>query len=278
MRIGIIGGGVVGQATARSLVEHVREVQVYDILKERRTHDLSSVLTSDLIFICLPTPQSEGSNRCDLTPLTSFIGQLANELDDYADLPLVLRSTVPVGTTNLLRKRTRCSRMIHYPEFLTARCSITDAHLPARHVIGHPNWHDVSSPFFPESPTGDTLKGLLTRRFPGVPIHEMSSDESEAVKLIQNSFFATCIAFWNECRTYADEEGLYWDLVLKAVLADGRIPHSHTRVPGPDGKYGFGGACLPKDIANLWNCMMNSGVGAPILSAVIDRNARDRKR
>jgi len=267
MRIGVIGGGTVGWATARAFIEHVDEVRVWDSLVERRTSQwLGPVLACDLVFICLPEQKVEG--------WFAEIGT-GNPKANY-----VLRSTVPVGTTRGLRENYGLANLVHSPEFLTARCSITDAHLPARNIIGLPL--ATHRPTDGElCPHGEyrcfmLLRDLYRKRFPGVPIHELSSDESEAVKLIQNSFFAVKVAFFNEARAFCDRVGLYWDRVLEAVLADGRIAHAHTKVPGPDGLRGFGGACLPKDLAQWINCLQDAGCKATMAFAAQERNMIDR--
>ena len=76
----------------------------------------------------------------------------------------------------------------------------------------------------------------------------------EAVKLFQNAFSAVKIATFNEFRSLADAMNLDWERCLSALLAGGWINPMHTQVPGPDG-YGFGGKCLPKDLANLIDCI-----------------------
>ena len=266
MKIGIVGNGVVGSACARSYLEHVDEVRVYDVMKERRTHELNSVLECDLIFICLPTPLKEDGGL-DLSPIECYCRYVKG-----GRYNLVLRSTVPIGTTRRLRKQFELPNLVHSPEFLTARCSFVDAQIPARNVIGYPEWEHR------ESETGSVLFRLYQDRFPGVRVFELSSDESEAVKLFQNSFFAVKVAFFNEVRLLADELDLNWNRVMEAVLADGRITHSHTRVPGPDGKYGFGGSCLPKDLKCLVDQLVCRELNPAVTLAAYSRNFDDRKR
>jgi UDPglucose 6-dehydrogenase len=263
MRLGVVGGGIVGRATARAFVEFVDEVRVYDVVRERATHPLADVLACDLVFCCLPTPQKEGSLECDLSAVEGFFASVAGSKADF-----VLRSTVPVGTTARLAARHRL-RICHSPEFLSARCAVTDAHLPARNVVGwvRPPAHDAAA-----------LVALYERRFPGVPVHLMTSCESEAVKLAQNSFFSTKLAFFNELRSFCEAKSLRWDAVLPALLADGRVSHSHTQVPGPDGRFGFGGACLPKDLANFVACVEAAGLSAAVSRAAHERNLEDRRR
>jgi UDPglucose 6-dehydrogenase len=264
MRLGVVGGGGVGRATARAFIEHVDEVRVYDVVAGRRTHPLHETLECDLTFVCLPTPQREGSLACDTSAVESFFAEMRGSLKNY-----VLRSTVPVGTTRMLREKYDLPNLVHSPEFITARCAVTDAQLPARNIVGAPAGR---------SECVAALAGLYRRRFPGVPVFEVTSDESELVKLAQNAFFLTKIAFWNECRTLADAMNLDWDRVMAAILADGRIAHSHTKVPGPDGKFGAGGACLIKDNANLVTCIESYGLSAAVTRAAHERNLEDRRR
>lgn len=256
LRLGIIGGGVVGKATARAYLEHVKEVRIYDVVLEKSTHDLCGVLDCNLIMICLPTPQMKDSLECDTSAIERFIRDMSERStrtreasSRFKGLCLVLRSTVPIGFTRRMRDAYGLPNLVHSPEFLTARCAETDAMLPTRNVIGCPNV--PGTPDAEELKCFSMLRRLYSSRFPGVPIHVMSSDESEAVKLYQNSFFAVKVAFFNEINLLSERLGLDWDAVLNAMLADGRISHNHTKVPGPDGKFGFGGSCLPKDLGNL---------------------------
>lgn len=261
MKLGVVGGGCVGHATARAFIEHVDEVRVWDVVKERATHTFADVLYSDLIFICLPETAVDG-----------FFEQVNQYGSLWLKKNFVIKSTVPIGTTRRLREKYGLESVCHSPEFLTARCSVTDAQIPARNIIGDPliakDW----------VPCSRLLHGLYSKRFPGVPNYLMTCEESEAVKLLTNGFFAVKLAYWNECRHLADAHGMDWERVMAAVLADGRIAHAHTRVPGHDGR-GFGGACLPKDLANLIHCLESApGCTAQVTKAALERNELDRSR
>jgi UDP-glucose 6-dehydrogenase len=109
----------------------------------------------------------------------------------------------------------------------------------------------------------------------------MTSDESEFVKLMQNAFSAVKISFFNEMWRFANAKELDWERCLTALLAGGWVNPMHTSVPGPDGRRGFGGACLPKDLANLIQCMYDVGITGPGLSvcnaARVRNNQLDRK-
>jgi UDPglucose 6-dehydrogenase len=166
----------------------------------------------------------------------------------------------------MLRTKYQLNNLVHNPEFLTARCSVVDAQCPTRNIIGG------------EIITGTCLATLYAKRFPGVPVLRMSSTSSELVKLGQNAFFATKVAFFNELRTLVDASGAKWDDVLAGVMSDGRITHAHTQVPGPDGQYGFGGECLPKDLAGLVHSLKQHKLPCVVTHGAILRNEHDRKR
>lgn len=290
LTVGIVGGGVVGQATARSYLEHVKRVMVYDKVPERSTCALGELLNeADTTFVCLPTPLGQSGIGLDTSAIDGFFSYVASGEPNHADgrkwrdKNFVLRSTVPIGTTRRLAQEYRLPNLVHSPEFLTARCAMVDAMMPARNMIGLPNaTHRWDRELCPHG----GIKGILELeklykdRFPSIKVHRLNSDESEATKLFQNGFFAAKIAYWNECRTLADKLGLDWESVMGAILADGRIHPSHTQVPGPDGKRGFGpdtpSACLPKDIVQLIVELDRNGLRADVTSAAILRNGYDR--
>lgn len=274
MKIGVVGGGVVGQATARTYMEQ-HEVRVCDVHRERSTHNLLETIDgADICFVCLPSPQKVGSLVCDMSVIDrffSFQGWNRETQDKLREVNWVLRSTVPIGTTRRLSMEHNLPHIVHSPEFLTARCANTDAQIPARNIIG-----DLDE----RKRCGDKLWALYHGRFPGVAIHSMTSDESEAVKLFQNGFFAVKVAYFNEINQLAARLGLDWERVRAGMLSDGRIAHSHTQVPGPDGQYGFGGSCLPKDLANLVTHIdqdVNLAEGSVAWAAYL-RNTNDRQR
>lgn len=256
--VGIVGGGVVGKATARAWLEHVKEVRVHDLMPERRTHTLDEVAACDVVFVCVPEQDVPVVVKW-LTPGPSAI---------------VIKSTVAIGTTAKLVAECN-NRVIHSPEFLTERCAIVDAQIPTRNIIGSLR-DELSS----QRTVAHYLDTLCTQRWPHVPVLHMRSDESEAIKLIQNAFFAAKVGLFNQFCWLCDELGLNWNRVLGAVLADGRVHPSHTQVPGHDGRWGFGGKCLQKDLINLLETFKSLGCPQEqnILSTVLSRNCWDRER
>jgi len=266
MKIGIIGNGVVGGATAAAFHDHVDEVRCWDARDERCTHSLhDTVCGTDLTFVCLPTPKRKDGIGCDTSIIKLFFERMG-ELK--RDANLVLRSTVPVGFTRYMREEYGIANLVHSPEFLTARTAVEDSCNPTRLLIG------VPQPTENRSRCRETLEMLYMDRWyhnRGL-LYEMTSDESEFVKLMQNAFSAVKVGFFNEMREFSDKKGLDWERCLAALLAGRWINPMHTQVPGPDGKRGWGGACLPKDISNLIQCGLTANVSLLICGAAALRN------
>jgi UDPglucose 6-dehydrogenase len=167
---------------------------------------------------------------------------------------------VPIGTTRRLREKYGLTNLVHNPEFLTARCSVVDAQTPARNIVG-----GVPGPG--GCACEELLESLYRKRFPGVPVLRMTSDESEAVKLGLNGFFAQKVIYFTHLWLLARQHGLDWSRVIGGILSDGRVAHAHTQVPGQAGRLGAGGACLNKDLSNLVQCFQDAGVPAEFLRA-----------
>lgn len=275
MKIGVVGNGVVGSATARVWLEHCEEVRVYDTVPEKRTHSLAETVgDSDVIFVCLPTP-GKADGELDTSAVESFFEWVAQESggdgEPWRESKIfALRSTMPIGGTRRIADAYGIRSMIYYPEFLTARCSFADAANPSRNLIGidgegRPMW--VS------------FYGSIRARFPGVKIFVSSLEAVEAAKLFTNAFFAVKVAFFNEIEEVAGSLGLNWKSIREMMLADGRINPSHTMVPGPDGNRGFGGTCLPKDLRQVVEYIeFRSKSGDSVCAAALGRNEEDRIR
>ena len=252
-RIGVIGNGFVGRAIARGFVEHCGEVRIHDVMPERSTHALAEALDCDWTFVCVPTP-ADDYGRCN----TEAVVEVLKAADAWANIPgracrLVIKSTVPVGFTRKAQEAYggKFLTVLHSPEFLTARCALVDFQTPARNIVGVPGGYLNVGPNCEPYCAAVDLAILYESRFPGVPCLRMSSDESELVKLAQNGFFATKVAYFNAIYQLAQATGCDFETVRAGMLSDGRIAHAHTEVPGPDSRVGYGGGCLRKDLANL---------------------------
>ncbi len=264
MNLGIIGKGFVGNAIFQGL-NHYYTLKVYDIDPKKSTHTLDEVIKCDLVFLSIPTPMRKETGECDL----SYIESVFKKVDkNSTSCIFAIKSTVPVGTTKKLNEKYPKIKIIHSPEFLTARTAATDFICPSRHIIGGD----------PENGT-DKLKQIYEERFPGVPCQTMTSDESEFVKYFANCFFATKVSYFNEMAIFARAQNLDWEKIIEGVMSDGRIGISHYQVPGFDGNPGFGGTCFPKDINALIKSFEKCGIDPVLLKATWKRNllVRDEK-
>lgn len=269
LKIGVVGHGFVGQAVSNGFMKYADEVRVHDIDPERNQDSLEEVLNCDFVFVCLPTPydKERRSMRCDLSAVDGFFSSVAG-----SDTLFILKSTVPVGTTIRLSKQYNLKNIVHSPEFLTAANHLQDFLVPHRNVIGC-----IGDPL--ESGPGQKVKELYEDRFPGCSVYMMDSNESEMVKYVANCFLAVKVAFFNEMHLACKFFGADYETVLNAVVQDPRIGESHTAVPGPDGKFGFGGTCFPKDINSLMRQMEDACISPYVLTGAWKRNVeiRDEK-
>jgi UDPglucose 6-dehydrogenase len=259
--LGIIGKGFVGNAIFQGL-NHYYNVKVYDIDPKKSTNTFDEVINADLVFLSVPTPMHKDTGACDLSYIESTFDKVIATKNRNESCTFVIKSTVPVGTTQKLNnKYEQKIKIIHSPEFLTARTAATDFICPSRHIVGgHP------------AKGTHKLEKVYKDRFPGVPCYSMTSDESEFIKYFANCFFATKVSFFNEMRVFSDAKGFDWETIMNGVMSDGRIGISHFQVPGFDGDFGFGGTCFPKDINALIKSFEQIGIDPVILKAAWERN------
>lgn len=261
--IGIIGNGFVGNAIARGF-EPFNQVKIFDVVTSRSTHTLPETVQSDFIFVCLPTPMvSAEGGECNLSIIKKFFNQASKIITSGI---FIIKSTVPVGTVDALIKEYPDLNIIHSPEFLTAANAEYDFINADRHVVGG------------NVKLTKKVEKLYKSCFPNIPVYAMKSKESELVKYFANCFLAAKVMVFNEMKVLCDNiPEVDYDEILSGVSSDSRINHSHTHVPGPDGDYGFGGTCFPKDVNSLIDIMVKNGLDPVVLKAVWQQNKNYRK-
>lgn len=272
--LGVIGNGILGKAISRGFME-MCEVKVFDVVREKATHSLEEAASCDVVMIALPSPAKiDGS--CDTSAIEGFLCQASAEFWWRPESCMVLRSTVPIGfTQRQAEMRNFRLPLLHSPEFLTARCAQVDFQTPARNIVGVPCAIETDARAI-QYRAHMKLIELYERRFPGVQVFSMPSNASELVKLACNTFFASKVTLFNMFAEIAKAAGVDWEDVRAGIMSDGRISHSHTAV-GQGGIPGFGGTCLPKDMADLYISAINLGVDAEIIREVLARNDRIRR-
>ena len=270
-KIGVVGNGFVGGAVKFGFSPQVgcdAEVRVYDKNPIKSTHTLEDTVNkSDFIFLSVPTPANEdGSINLDiLTDALSDIDKIS-EKDNY----ILIRSTVVPGTTWALQEKFPKLNLLFNPEFLTERSANFDFINQGRFIIGSGDTY--------KSALGSELFSKLIRdRFGDcVAILETTYETAEMIKYMNNCFFATKVSFMNEMYQIAEKCKVNWEQAVDGFVADGRIGHTHLNVPGPDGKFGFGGSCFPKDVQALKNFAEDIGVNPSVLAAVWRKNLEVR--
>lgn len=238
MKIGVIGMGFVGGATA-SILSKCHKIIPYDKFKGEHTSP-SKLINAEVIFICVPTPMSE-KGEMNYSAIYDSIAILEVIFEDVSldKRPLiVIRSTAVSGTTLSLANEYNFNFAFN-PEFLRQDHAIEDMQKTDRVVIGVSRDED----FY-------TIKDIYKPIFPDAKYIKTDTDTAEMIKYSSNVILTGQIAIANEIYQICEASGIDYNKVKDVILLDKRIGRN-IDVPGPDGKFGFGGACFPKDLNAL---------------------------
>ncbi len=239
-KIGIVGRGFVGGAMYENF-KNCFEVAVWDSVEEKRTLNSfeSFVDWSDIIFVCVPTPMKE-NGQCDVSIVEDVVAKIAN-LDRRKYV--VIKSTVTPGTTERLAELH--NMVIGFnPEFLTEANSYNDFRHQPLIILGSDNTGlgtVMAQLYYEFNAKVDNVAHVIQR----------STKEAELFKYLANCFLATKVIFANEFKKLCDTVNVDYGRIAEVAVLDKRLGHTHWRVPGPDGQYGFGGSCFPKDTSAL---------------------------
>jgi len=269
--IGIIGKGFVGSAVEFGFSPNVGcdvNLRSYDIDPTKCTHTLEETVNeSDIIFLSVPTPSNpDGSMHLGI--LESALNDIDNVIADvhaWNDPIILIRSTVTPGTTKKLQSQFGRLRLVFNPEFLTERSAKFDFINQSRFILGGK-----------KSDTKEVAELYKWRFGDSVPCIETNFETAEMIKYMNNCFFATKVSFMNEMKLIADKCGVDWNMAVEGFVRDGRIGHSHLAVPGPDGKFGFGGSCFPKDVQAMIVFAEENGIHPNTLVGVWSTNLKVR--
>jgi UDPglucose 6-dehydrogenase len=281
IKIGIVGGGFVGNATKKfsftkkninSLDPRIISYVCYDLDPSKRSPPettFEDLKNTDIIFICVPTPMNKDGS-CYTGIVENVIKQIRDTFNMGVSSPqenephIVVRSTVPVGF---------CEKMgVHFmPEFLTEKNWSSDFYNCKNWIIGVnksvPRWYEFQRLFIEILHLSHINNCIL------VPTNTiLTTSEAEMVKYMRNCFLAVKVSFANEMEAFCRIRDINYNTIKNAVICDTRIGNSHLDAPGYDGKYGFGGTCLPKDLNSLKFQFDTKHVECPVISAVIYRN------
>ena len=261
MNIGVIGLGYVGKACL-SFFEKNFNCYSYDINNSGSEISIKKLVEKvDIIFLCLPTPMKQ-NGECDISIVENVLAQI-NQLN--VKISCVIKSTIPPGTTKKWDNEYKFLNIVFSPEFLTEANAVSDFENQNRIILGGPR------------PATTELRRLYSKVFPKAHIIKTDSTHAEMVKYLTNSFLATKVSFANEIYQVCEKLNIDYDKVVEYATLDDRLGKSHWNVPGPDGDFGFGGHCLPKDLSALIYLAMNLDTETNVLNAVEETNDVVRK-
>ena len=254
--VGVIGNGFVGESQAFAF-SPTCNILVYDKNPLKSINPVEDVLKSDFVFVCVPTPMKKDGTQ-DFT----FI---KNVFENAKKGPIyIIKSTILPGSTKLLQKKFKNLDIVFSPEFLTERTAKLDMLTQTRIIFGG------------NKKLTAKCEDLFSQRFMNRTFIHTDSTTAEYIKYMNNNFFATKVSIMNEFFRLGKKIGIDWDTAMYGFAADQRIGDSHLHVPGPDGKFGFGGTCFPKDINALINFSKEKGIKMNTLEAAWKTNLEVR--
>lgn len=265
-KIGIIGNGYVGHATAAGFSTNPEnKIFCYDKYKESPNTLDEVVENSDFIFICVPTPIFSDYSGMDMGIVEEVVGEVAKRVKSPGKIVIIKSTSLP-GTTKKLSEKYPNINFVMNPEFLTQKNADADFLKPHRTVIGC-NAPDV----------GDRVKKLYETILPSDQEYITTDTTSaEVIKYMSNLMLASKVILANEFYELSNKVGANYLDVQKGVEADPRIG-THLGVPGPDGDRGFGGACFPKDMVGILGLARKLDIDMPALNAIWEENLKVRK-
>ena len=212
----------------------------------------------DFAIICVPTNFNEIDGTFDVDLVGTLVEELLKKSGSFS---IIIKSTVPIGFTQMLSEKLNTDRVIFSPEFLREGFAIHDNLFPSRIVAGSINKQKAND-FI------NIMKMIASKK--DVNTVNCSPTEAEAIKLFSNSYLAMRVAFFNELDSFSFEKRLDTKKIISSICLDPRIGEFHNNP-----SFGYGGYCLPKDLKQLESNYL--GIPQDIISSVLKSNKTRKK-
>jgi len=255
-RVGIVGMGFVGSAIADAMGHGFGGITAIDPAKGYN-NTYKDLLDCDGVFVCVPSPQ-DADGTCDTSILEDVLANLAKL---YYQGVVISKCTAPPDAYEQLN--ILYPNLVHAPEFLTA------ANAKADYANGR--FAMIGGRVGVYQREAERLIRIGQQSL-GENVVHCTIGEASLAKYTINSFMSTKVIFMNELYQLAQAMNLNYDNVAAMVKMDHRIGSSHLQVPGPDGNFGFGGACFPKDTSAMLKFAERHNVALNILDAAVKKN------
>lgn len=254
-KIGIIGLGFVGNAVASSYQHSLIDIVIIDPAKGHN-NTYEDIKDTSAVFVCVPSPQGDDGS-CDTSILESVLQELKNI--KYEGV-IISKVTAPPSVYEQLQKEH--TNLVHVPEFLTAANAVDD------YLNGEFCFIGGSVKAFKNEAERIIRMGQKKLNQVG----HCSIQEASLAKYTLNCFLATKVIFMNEVAKLAEANNCNWPNISMMVSWDPRIGNTHMQVPGPDGQYGFGGMCFPKDTSAMLKFAEQADQQMNVLEAAVKKN------
>ena len=262
--IGIFGLGIVGNVVYNGFIKDYHMIYRYDINNKYDKIEIV-VNNSDIIFVCVPTPSNNNLTKHRVQQDLSYLDIAIESINKIADneKTIIIKSTVLPGTTRLYSLQYPFHKFVFNPEFLTARTANEDFINQDQIILGGIELDDAYH--------------LYRNSFKETLIKKVTWEEAELLKYTCNVFYATKVYYANLIYNACNKLNISYETIRQMFIDNGWVNPMHLNVPGPDGKLGFGGACLPKDLQAFISWCDDRGLDSSALKDINELNEKIRK-